>query len=314
MLSDFLAHPPLSLFSTSRMTLSLGRVIIAPISPRRDDAPVNCGTHPIAWRSIRVRTRFLSHYHSHGTHARVVLTRPMTAPKPKPRGGQRRAIARRHSAPKTITRVRFERQLRSNWGSSWLVALLAKLASDGGANGRGPPPLERPVDRPARESSAEYDFDAPKSASRVRFERRLRTDWGRPWLVALLAKLASDGGANGRGPPPLERPVDRPARESSEYDSRAAANDAFTRAVFARLAGGDTERGFECLDAAGELGNVGTRSGTAEGRPASAEEEEEERRQSRRRKKKRERCLEVDTALWSAWRNGFLGASKKRQV
>ena len=252
MLSDFLAHPPLSLFSTSRMTLSLGRVIIAPISPRRDDAPVNFGTHPIAWRSIRVRTRFLSHYHSHGTHARVVLTRPMTAPKPKPRGGQRRAIARRHSAPKTITRVRFERQLRSNWGSSW--------------------------------------------------------------LVALLAKLASDGGANGRGPPPLERPVDRPARESSEYDSRAAANDAFTRAVFARLAGGDTERGFECLDAAGELGNVGTGSGTAEGRPASAEEEEEERRQSRRRKKKRERCLEVDTALWSAWRNGFLGASKKRQV
>ena len=112
------------------MTLSLGRVIIAPISPRRDDAPVNFGTHPIAWRSIRVRTRFLSHYHSHGTHARVVLTRPMTAPKPKPRGGQRRAIARRHSAPKTITRVRFERQLRSNWGSSWLVALLAKLASD----------------------------------------------------------------------------------------------------------------------------------------------------------------------------------------
>ena len=108
--------------------------------------------------------------------------------------------------------------------------------------------------------------------------------------------------------------MDRPARESSEYDSRAAANDAFTRAVFARLAGGDTERGFECLDAAGELGNVGTGSGTAEGRPASAEEEEEERRQSRRRKKKRERCLEVDTALWSAWRNGFLGASKKRQV
>ena len=106
----------------------------------------------------------------------------------------------------------------------------------------------------------------------------------------------------------------RPTRESSEYDSCAAANDAFTRAVFARLAGGDTERGFKCLDAAGELGNVGTGSGTAEGRPASAEEEEEERRQSRRRKKKRERCLEVDTALWSAWRNGFLGASKKRQV
>ena len=160
MLSDFLAHPPLSLFSTSRMTLSLGRVIIAPISPRRDDAPVNCGTHPIAWRSIRVRTRFLSHYHSHGTHARVVLTRPMTAPKPKPRGGQRRAIARHHSAPKTITRVRFERQLQTYWGSSWLVLLMANLAAAAGANTLGPPPLERPQEPPARESSGGYDSDA----------------------------------------------------------------------------------------------------------------------------------------------------------
>ena len=63
------------------------------------------------------------------------------------------------------------------------------------------------------------------------------------------------------------------------HAAHAAANDAFTRAVFARLAGaGETERRFKWLDAAGELGNVGTSSGTAGGPPASAEDEEEERR------------------------------------
>ena len=63
------------------------------------------------------------------------------------------------------------------------------------------------------------------------------------------------------------------------HAAHAAANDAFTRAVFARLAGaGETERRFKWLDAAGELGNVGTSLGTAGGPPASAEDEEEERR------------------------------------
>ena len=109
------------------MTLSLGRVIIAPISPRRDDAPVNCGTHPIAWRSIRVRTRFLSHYHSHGTHARVVLTRPMTAPKPKPRGGQRRPFARQHSSSKDVSRKRFEQQLEDDMNIFRRVSCLHRL-------------------------------------------------------------------------------------------------------------------------------------------------------------------------------------------
>ena len=84
----------------------------------------------------------------------------MTAPKPKPPGGQRRAIARHHSAPKTITRVRFARQLRTHWGSPWLVALLANLAAAAGANTLGPPPLERPQEPPARESSGGYDSDA----------------------------------------------------------------------------------------------------------------------------------------------------------
>ena len=84
----------------------------------------------------------------------------MTAPKPKPPGGQRRGIARHHSAPKTITRVRFERQLQTYWGSSWLVLLMANLAAAAGPNTLGPPPLERPQDPPARESSGGYDSDA----------------------------------------------------------------------------------------------------------------------------------------------------------
>ena len=84
----------------------------------------------------------------------------MTAPKPKPPGGQRRAIARHLSAPKTITRARFERQLRSYWGSSWLVLVMANLAAAAGANTLGPPPLERPQEPPARESSGGYDSDA----------------------------------------------------------------------------------------------------------------------------------------------------------
>ena len=84
----------------------------------------------------------------------------MTAPKPKPPGGQRRAIARHLSAPKTITRARFERQLRSYWGSSWLVLLMANLAAAAGANTLGPPPLERPQEPPARESSGGYDSEA----------------------------------------------------------------------------------------------------------------------------------------------------------
>jgi hypothetical protein len=84
----------------------------------------------------------------------------MTAPKPKPRGGQRRAVGRQYSAPKATSRKRFERQLRTYWGSSWLVALLANLAAAAGANGLGPPPLERPREPPARESSGGYDSDA----------------------------------------------------------------------------------------------------------------------------------------------------------
>ena len=57
------------------------------------------------------------------------------------------------------------------------------------------------------------------------------------------------------------------------HAARAAANDAFTRAVFARLAGaGETERRFKRLDAAGELVNLaaGESSGTAEGRRTSS--------------------------------------------
>jgi len=84
----------------------------------------------------------------------------MTAPKPKPRGGQRRAVGRQYSAPKATSRKRFERQLRTYWGSSWLVALLANLAAAAGPNTLGPPPLERPQDPPARESSGVYDSDA----------------------------------------------------------------------------------------------------------------------------------------------------------
>ena len=57
------------------------------------------------------------------------------------------------------------------------------------------------------------------------------------------------------------------------HAARAAASDAFTRAVFARLAGaGETERRFKRLDAAGELVNLaaGESSGTAEGRRTSS--------------------------------------------
>ena len=103
----------------------------------------------------------------------------MTAPKPKPAGGQRRAIARHHNAPKAITRERFERRLIAYWGCDWLFLLLATLAAtyarrgqpaflvlvealaaDAGRNRLGPPPLERPQEPPARESSGGYDSDA----------------------------------------------------------------------------------------------------------------------------------------------------------
>jgi hypothetical protein len=103
---------------------------------------------------------FVSDNRVHDTRARVAWTRRMTAPKPKPRGGQRRAVGRQYSAPKATSHKRFERQLRTYWGSSWLVALLAKLAAAAGANGLGPPPLERPQEPPARESSGGYDSDA----------------------------------------------------------------------------------------------------------------------------------------------------------
>lgn len=84
----------------------------------------------------------------------------MTAPKPKPPHCPRRALDRQHRAGRYVSRLRFERQLQSNWGSVWLVALLAKLAASAGANTLGPPPLERPQEPPARESSGGYDSDA----------------------------------------------------------------------------------------------------------------------------------------------------------
>ena len=84
----------------------------------------------------------------------------MTAPKPKPPHCPRRALVRQHGARRYVSRLRVERQLQSNWGSAWLVALLAKLAASAGANTLGPPPLERPQEPPARESSGGYDSDA----------------------------------------------------------------------------------------------------------------------------------------------------------
>lgn len=60
------------------------------------------------------------------------------------------------------------------------------------------------------------------------------------------------------------------------HEARAAANDAFTRAVFARLAdAGDGEQArFKWLSPAGTLATGGEGSGAAEGPPASEEEEE----------------------------------------
>jgi len=86
----------------------------------------------------------------------------MTAPKPKPPGRPRVALDRQHGARRYVSRLRFERQLESNWGSAWLVELLANLnlAASAGATALGPPPLERPQEPPARESSGGYDSDA----------------------------------------------------------------------------------------------------------------------------------------------------------
>ena len=103
----------------------------------------------------------------------------MTAPKPKPAGRQRLATARHHNAPKAITRERFERRLIAYWGCDWLFLLLATLAAayarrgqpaflvlvealaaDAGRSRLGPPPLERPQEPPARESSGGYNSDA----------------------------------------------------------------------------------------------------------------------------------------------------------
>ena len=60
------------------------------------------------------------------------------------------------------------------------------------------------------------------------------------------------------------------------HEARAAANDAFTRAVFARLAdAGDGEQArFKWLSPAGTLATGGEGSGAAEGPPASEEEKE----------------------------------------
>ncbi len=60
------------------------------------------------------------------------------------------------------------------------------------------------------------------------------------------------------------------------HEARAAANDAFTRAVFARLAdaGGGEQARFKWLSPAGTLASGGEGSGAAEGPPASEEEKE----------------------------------------
>jgi hypothetical protein len=60
------------------------------------------------------------------------------------------------------------------------------------------------------------------------------------------------------------------------HEARAAANDAFTRAVFARLAdaGGGEQARFKWLSPAGTLATGGEGSGAAEGPPASEEEKE----------------------------------------
>ena len=82
--------------------------------------------------------------------------------------------------------------------------------------------------------------------------------------------------------------------------ARAAASDAFTRAVFARLAGaGETERRFKRLDAAGELVNLaaGESSGTAEGRRTSSAAAEEAGRRAEEEAEEARKDAEVDRAL-----------------
>jgi len=63
---------------------------------------------------------------------------------------------------------------------------------------------------------------------------------------------------------------------TANHAARAAANDAFTRAVFARLAdaGGGEQARFKWLSPAGTLATGGEGSGAAEGPPASEEEKE----------------------------------------
>ena len=83
------------------------------------------------------------------------------------------------------------------------------------------------------------------------------------------------------------------------HEARAAANDAFTRAVFARLAdAGDVgeRRRFKWLSPAGELASVGEGSGAAEGPPAS-EEEEGQRRRPEEEEEEARKDAEVDRML-----------------
>ena len=82
--------------------------------------------------------------------------------------------------------------------------------------------------------------------------------------------------------------------------ARAAASDAFTRAVFARLAGaGETERRFKRLDAAGEMVSLaaGESSETAEGRRTSSAAAEEAGRRAEEEAEEARKDAEVDRAL-----------------
>ena len=87
---------------------------------------------------------------------------------------------------------------------------------------------------------------------------------------------------------------------TANHAARAAANDAFTRAVFARLAGaGETERRFKRLDATGELASLaaGESSGTAEGRRTSSAAAEEAGRRAEEEAEEARKDAEVDRAL-----------------
>lgn len=87
---------------------------------------------------------------------------------------------------------------------------------------------------------------------------------------------------------------------TANHAARAAANDAFTRAVFARLAGaGETQRRFKRLDATGELASLaaGESSGTAEGRRTSSAAAEEAGRRAEEEAEEARKDAEVDRAL-----------------